>query len=158
MESSLLCTLSDCWTCLREGRMWSQQSISLAYSLMFFNLVTSPWSSVTRWRSASTWVHLPWCSWLTSCTGVTARYILQIDAWVTPCPHWSSIWEAASVMVGTVLREAMAFCCVETMALWQEQAELSAPSHMPFCTVCHAALWMLHHTCSGGSTPGHCSP
>lgn len=61
-------------------------------------------------RSSPAWVDLPQgCSPLPSSTGVRAGQTLQPDTWVTESYHQNSACEAASVVVGVELREAMAF-------------------------------------------------
>lgn len=91
-ESSVLCTRSDCWAHLREGRTWFQQSISFSHSLTLLSLLTSSQSSVTKQRSSSTWVHL-----VPSCTGVTAGHTKPGWLHVSPPEKLCQSWRVQSL-------------------------------------------------------------
>lgn len=103
-------------TCPREGRIQFQEPFSFSGSLILFDLLTSSWSSVTKRRSYSTWVYLPqvW-SLLPSCTGINVGHTLQPGTWAAAGSHQSSIWAAASVVVGVELSEAVFFCWVDKL-------------------------------------------
>jgi len=121
-ESSLSYILSACWACPKEGRVQSQQSVSLLVSLILLSLLTSSQNSVTRQKSFSTQMHLPQvCSLLPSSTGIRVGHALQPDIWVAARVHQSSVWEAMSVVAGADLREAMVFSWEDTIAPWSSR-------------------------------------
>lgn len=127
-------------TCPREGRIQFQEPFSFSGSLILFDLLTSSWSSVTKRRSSSTWVYLPqvW-SLLPSCTGINVGHTLQPGTWAAAGSHQSSIWAAASVVVGAELSEAMFFCWVDKLR------GLQCPSCIPLLTNYHATLPLMGH-------------
>ena len=77
-------------------------SLSLCFGLPdLLNLLTFSRSSATKLRTSFTWVLLSQVYLLLlSSTDIRIGHILQPDTWVTTCCHWSSVWEAASVIVG----------------------------------------------------------
>lgn len=81
-------------------------------------LLTSSWSPVTKQSSPSPWTRHP------------------PDPWVAARPHCGSGWAAGSAVVGTALREAMAFCRLEPSLPGQSEP------------LCHALC----------AHPGRCAP
>ena len=116
-----------CLLGLSQGRYSAIPVVSLSHSLILLNLlISSSWSSVAKQRSSPTWAHLPQvCSLLPPSTGVRAGHTVQLDTWVAACSCWNSVWEAVSVVVGAELREARAFCQVDTIAPWSSWQSFS---------------------------------
>lgn len=101
----------DVSICLRDGREWLYQSISLSHFLIILNLSTSSFSSATRQIIHLVTPHRQVLCLLPLDTKDRIWHSLQPETWIAACLHENSLWVSTCLL-------AMALWQVETIALF----------------------------------------